>query len=102
MAGTDRAGRRLGLSPSDDARTSRCSRRVYDRTVLVLAVVLLLANALFNVIVWPRFYPRIAADPRARDADGRRTTFYTVHVVLIALALVLAAASAVTALVILL
>jgi hypothetical protein len=70
--------------------------------VLVLAVVLLLANALFNVIVWPRFYPRIAADPRARDAEGRRTAFYTVHVVLIALALVLAAASAVTALVILL
>ena len=70
--------------------------------MLVLAVVLLLANALFNVIVWPRFYPRIAADPRARDADARPTTFYTVHVVLIALALVLAAASAVTALVILL
>jgi hypothetical protein len=70
--------------------------------VLVLAVILLLANALFNVIVWPRFYPRIAADPRARDAEGRRTAFYTVHVVLIALALVLAAASAVTALVILL
>ena len=70
--------------------------------MLVLAVVLLLANALFNVIVWPRFYPRIAADSRARDADGRRTAFYTVHVVLIALALVLAAASAVTALVILL
>jgi len=70
--------------------------------VLVLAVILLLANALFNVIVWPRFYPRIAADPRARDADGRRTAFYTVHVVLIALALVLAAASGITALVILL
>ena len=70
--------------------------------MLVLAVVLLLANALFNVIVWPRFYPRIAADPRARDADGRRTAFYTVHVVLIVLALVLAAASGITALVILL
>jgi hypothetical protein len=70
--------------------------------VLVLAVILLLANALFNVIVWPRFYPRIAADPRARDADGRRTAFYTVHVGLIALALVLAAASGITALVILL
>ena len=69
--------------------------------MLVLAVILLLANALFNVIVWPRFYPRIAADPRARGADGRRTAFYTVHVVLIVLALVLAAASAVTALVIL-
>ena len=70
--------------------------------MLVLAVVLLLANALFNVIVWPRFYPRIAADPRATDADGRRTAFYTVHVVLIAIALVLAAASAITGIVILL
>jgi hypothetical protein len=82
-------------------RASR-RRRVYDRTVLLLAVILLLANAVFNIIAWPRFYPRIAADPRARDADGRRTTFYTVHVVLIVIALVLAAASAVTAVVILL
>jgi len=54
----------------------------------VLAAVLLFANALFNVIAWPRFYPRIASDPRARDADGRRTRFYTVHVVLIVIALV--------------
>jgi hypothetical protein len=33
--------------------------------VLVFAVILLFANALFNAIAWPRFYPRIAADPRA-------------------------------------
>jgi hypothetical protein len=85
-------------------RTYPAKRRgpVYDRTVLVFAVILLFANAVFNAIAWPRFYPRIAADPRARDADGRRTTFYTVHVVLIVTALVLAAASAITGVVILL
>jgi hypothetical protein len=68
----------------------------------VLAAGLLFANALFNVIAWPRFYPRIASDPRARDADGRRTRFYTVHVVLIVIALVLAAASAIAGIVVLL
>ena len=68
----------------------------------VLAAVLLFANALFNVIAWPRFYPRIASDPRARDADGRRTRFYTAHVVLIVIALVLAAASAIAGIVVLL
>ena len=70
--------------------------------MLVFAVILLFANALFNVIAWPRFYPRVAADPRARDADGRRTPFYTVHVVLIGSALVLAAASAIAGVLILL
>jgi len=68
----------------------------------VLAAVLLFANALFNVIACPRFYPRIASDPRARDADGRRTRFYTVHVVLIVIALVLAAASAIAGVTVLL
>ncbi len=58
----------------------------------IAAAVILLLSALFNVVAWPRFYPRIAADPRARDADGRRTVFYRVHVVLIAIALVLAVA----------
>jgi hypothetical protein len=70
--------------------------------VIVFAAVVLFANALFNVVAWPRFYPRIAADPRARDAEGRRTVFYTVHVVLIVIALVLAAASAVAGVLILL
>ncbi|GAA1467268.1 SCO4848 family membrane protein [Microbacterium thalassium] len=68
--------------------------------MLILAAVLLLANAVFNAVVWPRFYPRIAADPRARDDEGRRTPFYTVHVVLISVALVLAAVSAVAGVVI--
>lgn len=57
--------------------------------------VLLLLNAVFNAIVWPQFYRRVAADPRARDAQGRATKFLTVHIVLIAIALVLALASAI-------
>lgn len=61
--------------------------------VTVLAIVLFL-NAAFNALVWPRFYSRIAKDPRARDADGRPTAFLKVHAVLIAIALVLALVSA--------
>jgi hypothetical protein len=38
-------------------------------------------------------------DPRARDADGRATRFLTVHTVLIGAALLLAAVSAVAAIV---
>ncbi|MFJ4172661.1 SCO4848 family membrane protein [Microbacterium sp. NPDC089696] len=60
--------------------------------MIVLAVVLFL-NAAFNVLVWPRFYARVAKDPRARDAAGRATVFLKVHVVLIAIALVLALVS---------
>jgi len=60
-----------------------------------MLAVLLLINAVFNVVVWPRFYKRIASDPRARDADGRATTFLRVHTILIGIALVLAALSAV-------
>ncbi len=60
--------------------------------MIPLAIVLFL-NAAFNVVVWPRFYRRVATDPRARDEDGRATTFLKVHAVLIALALVLALVS---------
>jgi hypothetical protein len=63
--------------------------------VTILAAILLFANALFNLVAWPRFYPRIASDPRARDAGGGRTTFYRVHLVLIVIAIVLGALSAV-------
>jgi len=62
--------------------------------VIPLAILLFL-NAAFNVIVWPRFYKRVAQDPRARDADGRATAFLKVHVVLIVIALVLALVSAI-------
>ncbi|PCE15675.1 hypothetical protein AUC47_12415 [Microbacterium sp. SZ1] len=60
---------------------------------MTVLAVLLFANAAFNALVWPRFYARIAKDPRARDAAGKPTTFLTVHVVLISIALVLALAS---------
>lgn len=63
--------------------------------MLVAAGILLLVNAVFNVVVWPRFYARVAKDARARDAAGRATAFLRVHAVLIAAALVIAAASAV-------
>jgi hypothetical protein len=58
-----------------------------------MVVALLLLNAAFNVIVWPQFYRRISADPRARDAAGKATTFLRVHLVLISIALVIAALS---------
>lgn len=56
--------------------------------------ILLFVNAAFNVIVWPRFYKRVVHDPRARDENGKATTFLKVHAVLIAIALVLAVVSA--------
>lgn len=68
----------------------------------VAAAIVLCANALFSFVAWPRFYPRIAADPRATAADGTRTRFYTVHVVLIVTALVLGAVSLVAGVLLLL
>lgn len=63
----------------------------------ILLAVLLLINAVFNAVVWPRFYVRVAKDARARDAAGKPTTFLVVHTVLIALALTIALASAIAA-----
>lgn len=57
--------------------------------------VILFLNAAFNVFAWPTFLRRVAKDPRARDAAGRATAFLQVHVVLVTIALVLAAASVV-------
>ncbi|MBD8207131.1 hypothetical protein IFU08_13985 [Microbacterium sp. CFBP 8790] len=56
-------------------------------------ITLLFANAVFNAVVWPRFYVRVAKDPRAKNAAGKATPFLVVHTVLIALALTLALAS---------
>ena len=61
----------------------------------VFAGILLLLNALFNVACWPTFLGRVARDVRARDERGRPTRFLRVHQVLVAIAMVLAAASAV-------
>lgn len=61
---------------------------------MIALAVLLFINAVFNVLVWPRFYKRVSNDPRARDEHGRPTAFLKVHAVLIGIALVLALVSA--------
>ncbi|HXH35356.1 MAG TPA: hypothetical protein VNJ54_13265 [Plantibacter sp.] len=61
--------------------------------MIITVSVLLLINGVYNVVVWPRFLKRIITDPRARDDQGRPTTFLRVHVILISIALVLAALS---------
>ena len=63
--------------------------------MLVFAAVVLFVGAVFNVIAWPRFFRRVAGDARARDAAGRTTTFFRVHLVLLLVALAIAAASVV-------
>jgi hypothetical protein len=57
------------------------------------AAIVLLVNGVFNFIVWPPFYRRTVADPRARDAEGRATRFLRVHAILIGSALLLAVLS---------
>lgn len=64
-------------------------------------IAILAAGAVFNVITWPTFLRRVARDPRATDAAGRRTRFYTVHLVLVVIALLLAALFVVGALLLL-
>ncbi|BDZ43148.1 hypothetical protein GCM10025865_24470 [Paraoerskovia sediminicola] len=53
---------------------------------------LLIVTGLWNVLIWPRFWQRIAKDPRSRDDAGRRTKFLTVHAVLIGVSLALGVA----------
>lgn len=67
----------------------------------VFAGILLLVNAGYNFIVWPQFWKRVTADPRARDESGAPTKFYTVHAVLIGIALVIALASAIAGIILL-
>lgn len=62
-------------------------------------IALLLINAVFNVVVWPRFFGRIAKDPRSRDPQGTPTRFLIVHAVLIGVALLIAVVSAIVAIV---
>ncbi|ALJ19985.1 SCO4848 family membrane protein [Microbacterium sp. No. 7] len=61
----------------------------------VFAALVLFVSAAFNVFTWPTFLRRVAKDPRATDAAGRRTRFYTVHLVLVSIAIVLAVLSVV-------
>lgn len=61
---------------------------------VVWSVVLLVAGV-WNLVVWPQFWRRVARDTRARDDAGRPTRFLTVHAVLVAVSLVLGLAVAV-------
>jgi len=63
-----------------------------------MITVILIANAVFNVVTWPTFFKRVARDPRARDSAGKPTPFFTVHLVLLIIGLTLAALSLVGAL----
>ncbi|MCJ1713317.1 SCO4848 family membrane protein [Curtobacterium sp. VKM Ac-2922] len=63
--------------------------------MLVFAAVVLFVGALFNLVAWPRFFQRVAKDTRARDASGRPTTFYRVHLVLLVIAMAITLASVV-------
>ena len=63
-----------------------------------MITVILIANAVFNVVTWPTFFRRVARDPRARDSAGKPTPFFTVHLVLLIVGLALAALSLVGAL----
>lgn len=59
----------------------------------IFAATMLILNAVYNFIVWPQFFKRVANDTRARDAQGRATAFFKVHAILIGIALMIALAS---------
>jgi uncharacterized membrane protein len=67
--------------------------------MLTTLAILLLANAVWNVVVWPRFYKRVSRDDRARDSAGKPTPFLIVHAVLVGVSLLLAAASTIAAII---
>lgn len=68
----------------------------------VFAAIVLFIGAVFNVVTWPRFFARVAKDPRSTDAAGAKTAFYRVHLVLVGVAIVIAIASVVAGILILL
>jgi len=75
-------------------REQEAAASAYARQTMTVALsVLLLVNGVFNIAVWPTFFRRVARDPRARDAAGKATAFFTVHLVIVSIALVLAASS---------
>ncbi|QYM74821.1 SCO4848 family membrane protein [Leucobacter luti] len=70
--------------------------------MVVFAGIVLLINAVYNIVVWPRFWTRVAHDPRARDDQGRATRFLKVHAILIGIALLIAVVSAIAGVMLLL
>lgn len=69
---------------------------------MIFAAVLLFVNALYNFIVWPQFFKRVKNDERAFDANGKATKFFTVHAVLIGIAMLIAVVSLIAGVVVLL
>lgn len=59
----------------------------------VLPATVLIVAGLWSLAVWPQFLRRVLKDPRARDGNGRATRFLSVHIVLVAISLVLGAAT---------
>ncbi len=57
----------------------------------IVAGILLIVSGVFNFVVWPTFYRRVANDTRARDAAGKPTRFLTVHRVIVGVAYALGA-----------
>jgi len=84
----------MWLQKAERPEKSCCAEGSYAGGVIPA---ILIANAVFNVFAWPTFLRRVMKDPRARDASGKPTPFLRVHVVLVTIALVLAALSAVAA-----
>jgi uncharacterized membrane protein len=78
-----------------DSSSGSFARRL--ALMLTTLAILLLLNAVWNVVVWPRFYKRVSQDARARDTSGKPTAFLRVHAILVGVSLLLAAVSAVVA-----
>lgn len=84
---------RRSLSAATDTTGAAGERLLESISVMILVCVLLIANAVWNAVVWPPFLRRVRKDPRARDASGRATTFLRVHTILIGISLLLAVVS---------
>ena len=54
----------------------------------------LVISGFWSLVVWPQFLRRVMKDPRARDDAGKATKFLTVHIVLVAVSMILGAATA--------
>lgn len=52
----------------------------------------LVAFAVWSWVIWPTFLKNVAADPRSWQAGGGPTSFFTVHLVLTVVSLVLGSA----------
>jgi hypothetical protein len=68
----------------------------------LFAAIVLFLNAAFNVVAWPRFFLRVSKDARARDAAGAPTAFLRLHAALLGVALLLALASVIVGVLVLL